>query len=121
MSSCTTFYSEKRFAVRDEMVGIANTNTMVFAHVAAARGNGVRSWERAKYETDQRKQRDYEFFENKKKIQKMKKSNEPTIQQLEKEKQQKKFEQEQKLVEKLLKEIENPFAGFVPSEGNDGW
>jgi len=60
LSASTSFFAEKRFATKDQLVD-TKSDVMSFENVGA-RSRGIRPWEKARFEAIQRRQKDAEFF-----------------------------------------------------------
>jgi len=60
LSASTSFFAEKRFATKDQLVD-TKSDVMSFENVGA-RSRGIRAWEQARFEANQRRQKDAEFF-----------------------------------------------------------
>ena len=69
-SASTSFFAEKRAATKDRVVD-TKSDIMVFDNVGA-RSRGIRPWEQARFEANQRRQKDAEFFRQQKKLNKPK-------------------------------------------------
>jgi hypothetical protein len=69
-SASTSFFAEKRAATKDRVVD-TKSDIMVFDNVGA-RSRGIRPWEQARFEADQRRQKDAEFFRQQKMLNKPK-------------------------------------------------
>jgi hypothetical protein len=59
-SASTAFFADKRAATKDRVVD-TKSDIMVFDNVGA-RSRGIRPWEQARFEANQRRQKDAEFF-----------------------------------------------------------
>ena len=60
LSASTAFFADKRFATKDQLVD-TKSDVMSFENVGA-RSRGIRPWEQARFEANQRRQKDAEFF-----------------------------------------------------------
>lgn len=63
-SASTSFFAEKRAATKDRVVD-TKSDVMVFENVGS-RSRGIRPWEQARFEANQRRQKDAEFFRQQK-------------------------------------------------------
>jgi hypothetical protein len=112
MSSTTAYFQEKRLDNKEQVVGIAFMDSMVF-DTGYATSRGIKPWEKARYENQQQRLRNQEFF------QKQQKKN-TWVDDTEKKTKQEREEKERKVIAQRLWDAEHPFEGFVPS-GNDAW
>jgi len=60
LSASTAFFSDKRLSTKDQLVD-TKSDVMSFENVGA-RSHGIRPWEKARFEANQRRQKDAEFF-----------------------------------------------------------
>ena len=112
MSSTTVHFQEKRMGNKEQVVGIAFMDSMVF-DTGSATSRGIKPWEKARYENQQQRQRNQEFF------QKQHKKN-TWVDDTEKKMKEEREEKECDAIKQRLWDVEHPFEGFVPS-GNDAW
>ena len=69
-SASTAFFADKRAATKDRVVE-TKSDVMVFENVGA-RSRGIRPWEQARFEANQRREKDAEFFRQQKMLNKPK-------------------------------------------------
>jgi hypothetical protein len=60
LSASTAFFADKRFSTKDQLVD-TKSDVMSFENVGT-RSRGIRPWEQARFEANQRRQKDAEFF-----------------------------------------------------------
>lgn len=60
LSASTAFFADKRFSTKDQLVD-TRSDVMSFENVGT-RSRGIRPWEQARFEANQRRQKDAEFF-----------------------------------------------------------
>ena len=111
-TNMNTFFREQRWDEKNVPVGV---QSHLHIQTGFTKPRGIRSWEKAMYENDIRRQRQQEFFDNQKKLQKMKNKQYSLPEKKE----------EKKKEEDWESSIANINTTVVPSDfvssGNDAW
>ena len=120
MSSQVEFFAEKRFGTKDQVIGLVGMDTMVFSSVGV-RSHGIRPWEKARYEAYGQRQKQLEYFENQRLLNKLKNTNDGPSKKDLQDAADKRREDERVAAEKLRYERENQKMGGYEGSGNDAW
>ena len=120
MSTQVEFFADKRFGTKEQVIGIVGMGSMGFESVGV-RSHGIRFWEKARYEAYGQRQKQMEYFENQRLLNKLKNTNEgPSKRELQ-DAADKRREDDRIASEKIRYERENQKMGGYEGSGNDAW
>jgi hypothetical protein len=120
MSSQVAYFSDKRGITKEEIISIDGMDSMAIYSVQS-RNNGIRPWEKARFEANARKNKQNEYFERQKQVNKMKNTSGEPNKKEQQEAEKKRADDERIALEKRRREIENPIMGGYEGSGNDAW
>jgi hypothetical protein len=120
MSAQMEFFADKRFGTKDQVVGLVGMDSMAFDNVGC-RSNGIRPWEKARFEANMQRQKQTDYFDNQRLVNRMKNTNDGPSKKEIQDAADKRREDERIAAEKLRYERENVKMGGYVGSGNDAW
>ena len=120
MTTQVGFFADKRLGTKEQVVGIDGMDSMLFDTVGV-RSHGIRSWEKARYEAYGQRQKQMEYFENQRKLNKLKNANDGPSKKEIQDAADKRREDDRIAAEKLRYDRENQKMGGYEGSCNDAW
>ena len=122
MSAQVAYFTDKRDNTKDQVVGLVGMDSMVFYNVGM-RSNGIRPWEKARFEANMQREKQAAYFENQRQLNKMKNKmayDGPSKKEMQ-DAADKRKEDERIALENMRYERENQKMGGYEGSGNDAW
>ena len=122
MSAQVAYFTDKRDNTKDQVVGLVGMDSMVFYNVGM-RSNGIRPWEKARFEANMQREKQAVYFENQRQLNKMKNKmayDGPSKKEMQ-DAADKRKEDERIALENMRYERENQKMGGYEGSGNDAW
>ena len=122
MSTQVEYFAGKRDNTKEQVISVEGMDAMAF-YTVGCRSNGIRPWEKARFEANLQRQKQAAYFESQRQLNKMK--NKMANDGLSKKELQdaadKRKEEERIALEKMRNERENQKMGGYEGSGNDAW
>jgi hypothetical protein len=122
--SVQAYFNNKKSDSWDKPVGIADCNSMVFDNYGRAGNRGISSWQRAKFENWDQRAKQQKFYEDKRKLEQLKRKQEYEATKEIREAAVRKQQEERERELRMMKEIESQNRIVVDTfveDCNDAW
>lgn len=121
MTSQVEFFANKRLDSKDQTIGLMDMGTTMVFETVGVRSHGIRPWEKARFEAYGQRQKQLEYFENQRLLNKLRNTNDgPSKKELQ-DAADKRIEDDRIAAEKIRYERENYKMGGYEGSGNDAW
>ena len=119
--SVQAYFNTKRTS-REDAIGVAGTNTMIFNDYGKAGARGIKSWQKARFENYDQRAKQQQYFEEQRKLEQWKRQREyEATKDVRDALLQKQKEEEERALKLFEQNTDRIKVEYINEESNDAW